>query len=116
MSDRQIQFIVDDDDTPVKSARSAFDHVIAARSSKVIDVQLKALATQLHEKLADLNEALSVVDTSAGPYDIDSVSLTMAVTSTGKIAILSTIEGSVSPQAGLHITLKRRGGGADDHS
>lgn len=116
MSDKSIPFAVDDEQPVLpgaKAGRSPLEHILAsqaAQSSKVIDVQLKALATQLQEKISDLNEVLSQVDTSNGIFDLDSVSLTLAVTSSGKIVVLSTIEGSISPQVGLQLTLKRRKG------
>jgi len=110
MSDKSIPFVVDDAESSIKSSRSPLEHFIASRASKVIDLELKTLAAQVNERIADLNDALSELDTSAGLYEVDTISLTMAITSTGKVAILSTIEGSASPQVGLLFTLKKRQG------
>jgi hypothetical protein len=108
MADKSIPFIVDEEHAPVRSARSPFDHIVAAQASKIIDIQITSLASELHERIADLNQALSQVDTSGGPYELDAVALTMGVTASGKLAILATIEGAASQQLGIQLTLRRK--------
>ena len=110
MTSRTIPFIVDADAPPVRSSRSPLEHIVATRTSKLLDVQLTTLTAEIQQRVSDVNEVLSQIDTSGGMFDVSSVSLDLAITSTGKVALLSTIEGSASPHVGLHITLSRRKG------
>jgi len=91
----------------IKSARSSLEEMITLRSAKTIEVQLDALAEQLRERVCDINEILSKVDTSRGPYELQSVSVTMTISASGKVVILSTVEGTTNPQTGFCLTFVR---------
>lgn len=114
MSNSTVPFIVDSI-TPVspdkitKQARSPFEHMLAGRATtKTLEVQLEALTDQIKDRISAMARALGAIDLSAQPLEIDQVKFTLSITASGKIAILATVEGSVSPSAGIEITLKPR--------
>ena len=110
MKKKKIPVMVDSDLATAKQSRSALEGMLRPAISKVIDVELSSLSEQVEDRLRDLAKLLENVDIQSSKYDIDSVGLQLAITGSGKVAVISVVEGGASSQVGLQFTLKKKRG------
>jgi hypothetical protein len=113
MTEQTISFVVDEYEGPgagVRSSRSAIEQLVGRQIPRIMDFQMESVVVGFQQRIQELNEVFARVDTSDGPFDIDSVSVNLVVTASGKVGILSAIEGSLSGQVGIVVNLKRRQG------
>ena len=91
-----------------RAARPSIEELLGSAAGKTLEIEVHELGEQLSSVYAKVLSALGSIP-SADPFNLDSVTFTLAIDSTGGVSLVSTLSGSVRTQAGLTFVLSKRG-------
>ena len=94
-------------------ARSSVEKLLRSSVARVIDDEVEALTAEIQKQLSDIASILSSVVLSSSNYEVDSVSMTLSISASGKVELVSLAGASTSSVAALQFTLKKRSPGKE---
>lgn len=75
-------------------------------TNKVVQVSVNLLQENIRHACQTMMNSLSSIDTENSKFEIDEVTFNMVFDKKGAVKILSVVEGEISSQTGISITLK----------
>jgi len=117
MQRKKIRVLVDDiyvpeprdEDHPVfRTARSSIERAVENIGGKVIEMEAEALSGELSAVYSLVTEALTKLPSIGDSLELEGVSFTLVLDSTGGFSLLSSLSASVKSQVGFTFSLKRK--------
>ncbi len=94
-------------DTKVKSGRSPLEKILKGGIKRAVEFEVDVLCEQLKDNIESMVGLFEQIEDSKNKYSVDSISFSLSVTATGKVALLSVLDGTMVQGTGIHITLKK---------
>jgi hypothetical protein len=108
MPERTLSVLVDQEPIGI-AARSSVEHLIRSKLPNMIELEVASLADELKHRINDVTTILNnLTEEEDGAFELQTVSFTMAITASGKVSLVSTLEGSISPQVGFQFSFSRK--------
>lgn len=116
---KKISVLVDNDkfssenESAILSARPQIEDLIkrgiTTPPNKVIELEVGVLTKRIDSTLSTITGILDQLSTKKESlYQLDEISFSLGIDSTGEVSIVSTVTGSVSSQVGLNFKFSRR--------
>nr|VFK01323.1 MAG: hypothetical protein BECKLFY1418A_GA0070994_11428 [Candidatus Kentron sp. LFY] len=90
-----------------KSSRSQIEALVRGSLSKIVNIESKKLCEDLSLNVGALIEALENLEIDESNYSIDTATINLGITSSGKVALLSMLERTHTPSVGIQLQLRR---------
>lgn len=104
-SESTVKVLVDDEAVRVKGALPGFESV----STKVINIGVEQLTESATSALEGIYALLRNIPLESDQFSVDSIKFMLRVDANGTIALVSVAKATLGSQAGIEITLSRRG-------
>ena len=113
MKERKLRVLVDNRPNEVKAARTSIEDIIGLPIAKALEIEANTLAEEIELTYSTIIELLSQLPLIEKQFQVETITFTLGLDSTGKVSLLSALSGSVTTQMGLTFTLSTLGGKSD---